>query len=539
MAQPAKDARIYCQQANPKKRNTKSWDRYERYKPAKTVREFYALNPGRAKADLKNDMELQYVRLLGENEPYPEVAAATPDDVADGGEQTPVARPQPPVDVRDRRDVVQPAALGCRRRDIIVLGHENTFDGSHTVGFGTLQWMEDGEVREQPMNVGCVVWVGPEPATCYAVAWAEQASAYEPLGASGAVTIKHTVFLRCLKIKQGRKQTLETTKSYRIAASRIIGFAEVENEIVPQMKAALQLPKFVDPVFAGLDRVADTINQFNAMGTMGVAHQAAESRRLTTRALEAGLKQLYTDPMALKGPRCVKTREFELKVAVLFEDWICEREPSISLSDHEFTSARGRFPADFLRYLRPAYHPTLTIPAPRLVREERREAAGARRARDASPRPLDRAAKKTTRSPLRWREIHIPKRLERHKEVVTMEELKDLAYWEGALEGKKKKGRSLGARAANGDFKSWHQGGRKRPLTKSVKHNPNAPPVEQIEEATKLRRESIRADTATARAEAAEAREAAAEARRASAEAELGKIKDALAKKALVALDVQ
>ena len=111
MAQPAMDARIYCQQANPKKPNTKSWHRYQRYKSAKTVRDFYALNPGRAKADLKNDMELQYVRLLGANEPYPEVAAATPDDVADGGEQTPVARPQPPVDVRDRRDVVQPAAL--------------------------------------------------------------------------------------------------------------------------------------------------------------------------------------------------------------------------------------------------------------------------------------------------------------------------------------------------------------------------------------------------------------------------------------------
>ena len=70
--------------------------------------------------------------------------------------------------------------------------------------------------------------------------------------------------------------------------------------------------------------------------------------------------------------------------------------------------------------------------------------------------------------------------------------------------------------------------------------------VVEIAEATELRRESIRADTATARAEAAEAAsaaaeagEAAAEARCASAEAELGKIKDLLARKALVALDVQ
>ena len=538
MAQPAMDARIYCQQANPKKPNTKSWRRYEQYKSAKTVRDFYALNPGKAKADLKNDMEMQYVRLLGENEPYPEVAAATPDDVADGGEQTPVAapqRPQPPVDVRDRRDVVQPAALGCRPRDIIILGHENTNDGSHVVGFGTLQWMEGGEVREQPMNVGHVVWVGPEPATPYAVAWVELASAYAPLGASEA--IKNTVFLRCFKIKEvGRKQTLETNRSHRIAASQILGFAEVENQIVPQMKAALQLPKFVDPIFAGLDRVADTINQFNAMGTMGVEHQAAESRRLTTRALQAGLEGMYNDPGALAGARCVKTKEFELKVACLFEDWTCGRAPSISLSDDEFTSARRRFPPDFLLHLRP-HHPTMAIPAPQLIREERREAAAARRARDASPRPLDRAAKKTTRSPIRWREIHIPKRLERHKEVVTMEDLKDLAYWEGALEGKKKRGRSLGARASLGHFKPWCQGG--RPLTKSVKHNQNAPPVEQIAEATELRRESIRADTATARAEAADAASTASEALRASAEAELGKIKDALAKKALVALDVQ
>ena len=63
--------------------------------------------------------------------------------------------------------------------------------------------------------------------------------------------------------------------------------------------------------------------------------------------------------------------------------------------------------------------------------------------------------------------------------------------------------------------------------------------VVEIAEATELRRESIRADTATARAEAAEAASAAAEARCASAEAELGKIKDLLARKALVALDVQ
>ena len=48
MAQPAMDARIYCQQANPKKPNTKSWRRYEQYKSAKTVRDFYALNPGKA-----------------------------------------------------------------------------------------------------------------------------------------------------------------------------------------------------------------------------------------------------------------------------------------------------------------------------------------------------------------------------------------------------------------------------------------------------------------------------------------------------------
>ena len=118
-----------------------------------------------------------------------------------------------------------------------------------------------------------------------------------------------------------------------------------------------------------------------------------------------------------------------------------------------------------------------------------------------------------------------------------MEDLKDLAYWEGALEGKKKRGRSLGARASLGHFKPWRQGG--PPLTKSVKHNQNAPPVEQIAEATELRRESIRADTATARAEAADAASTASEALRASAEAELGKIKDALAKKALVALDIQ
>jgi len=235
----------------------------------------------------------------------------------------------------------------------------------------------------------------------------------------------------------------------------------------------------------------------------------------------------------------VKTKEFELKVACLFEDWTCGRAPSIPLSDDEFTSARRRFPPDFLLYLRP-HHPTLAIPAPRLVREERREAAAARRERDANPR-LDRAAKKTKLSPVRWRERHIPKRLERHKEVVTMEDLKDLAYWAGAEDGHKKKGRPLGARASLGHFKPWRQGGssQKSPLTGSVKHNQNAPPVEQIAEATELRRESIRADTATARAEAAEAASEAAEALRASAEAELGKIKELLAKKALIALESQ
>ena len=52
---------------------------------------------------------------------------------------------------------------------------------------------------------------------------------------------------------------------------------------------------------------------------MGVEHQAAESRRLTTRALERGLEEMYNDPGALAGARCVKTKEFELKVACLFE----------------------------------------------------------------------------------------------------------------------------------------------------------------------------------------------------------------------------
>ena len=55
--------KIKCQEANPKREGTKSWERYEAYKTATTVQEFLHQNPSHGKADFINDFGKGYVWL--------------------------------------------------------------------------------------------------------------------------------------------------------------------------------------------------------------------------------------------------------------------------------------------------------------------------------------------------------------------------------------------------------------------------------------------------------------------------------------------
>ena len=58
---PPPETKIVYQDENPKKKNSKSAARYDAYKKAKTLKEFYSL--GGTKADLRNDLKKGYVKF--------------------------------------------------------------------------------------------------------------------------------------------------------------------------------------------------------------------------------------------------------------------------------------------------------------------------------------------------------------------------------------------------------------------------------------------------------------------------------------------
>ena len=99
-----RDTALRVAAKNPKKRGTASWDRYERYKSAKTVGEF--LDAGGTSGDLRHDWARGYVTQGAPSaggddtdddfdELYSEVAAAAPGtDMS--GEVHPAGRPARP-----------------------------------------------------------------------------------------------------------------------------------------------------------------------------------------------------------------------------------------------------------------------------------------------------------------------------------------------------------------------------------------------------------------------------------------------------------
>ena len=50
---------------NPKRPNSRAWERYEKYQTAKTIAEYLKLNDGKfAKADLRHDLGKEFLTIL-------------------------------------------------------------------------------------------------------------------------------------------------------------------------------------------------------------------------------------------------------------------------------------------------------------------------------------------------------------------------------------------------------------------------------------------------------------------------------------------
>lgn len=50
---------------NPKRPNSRAWERYEAYQSAKTIAEYLKLNDGKfAKADLRHDLSKEFLTIL-------------------------------------------------------------------------------------------------------------------------------------------------------------------------------------------------------------------------------------------------------------------------------------------------------------------------------------------------------------------------------------------------------------------------------------------------------------------------------------------
>ena len=63
---------------NPKKEGSASWNRYEEYKSAKSIGEFYKL--GGKKGDLKNDMNKGYIKIVESSQHEPSPPSAHDDE---------------------------------------------------------------------------------------------------------------------------------------------------------------------------------------------------------------------------------------------------------------------------------------------------------------------------------------------------------------------------------------------------------------------------------------------------------------------------
>ena len=479
MEQPELDRRIAYKQLNPKRRGSGSWKRYELYKRAKTVREYLAIaEDAFAKKDFDYDLGKEFVRYLKDDEEHPTVEV--PDDNA-APAAPPRAAPVPlqRTDVRDRVDVAQPAVLLCERRSILVLGNSSiTRDGFHIGGYANIQFMIGDRTVEEPMFIGGGVFVGAEPAEFYAICFASVSADYQELGPDSSVSVAREVFLTCLKVSGTQRNKLETDTMHRIAASSIVGYCSLENSVNQQVRAALNLDKFRLPQFAGLRRVADEIDDFNAKGYLPVEEAAAMSTQVTADALGAAIDARWCDPQRQALPDCVEAKAFDDRIVKLFRDFVCERAPSVVLSDRDFATAVARFPADFSKFLRPTHHPTMTIPGPPPRLERRRERDAARRATFPTAAPArPRAAKKRRKSapPADWRAQHEAAVLRRKGRTVKVGA--DEEYWEGAEKGNLKPGRKKGTTMGI-DFAPWGQTTKQRE-TETVVVDENAPPVEQ------------------------------------------------------------
>jgi len=393
---------VFFRQRNTKRK--KSWERYEAYKVATTLAEFFRL--GGWIDDLRNDKNKGFLenfpfelkgtevgKLLGQIRD----AALADSEAPRAGVQDDAAAPAPApaetpfqMDVDQCTVVAQPVRASVDDQNIMIFGCASLTVG-HIASIVNLEWdnTDDSESTcgRMELHFGHGVYVrrsGKD--VLYGVCWATRCSL-----ADGSDVCK--IEAVPMKISTGRGDGLvysvAENKTEMLDPDSIIGAVPLDNNVKGKVKAAMEQKHVRQNYFPGSDSVGDAIESF-LDARLGKAYDAASGRKVQAETLTANVHEAHLHKSfpsifmrsQQAGVELERTLCLQRRAALAF----AAREPRLKITDDDFLLIAQDVQLDVLRYHRPGFTPgssCFTMEEPRLsLDKNRRKSAAKRRAVD-------------------------------------------------------------------------------------------------------------------------------------------------------------